>query len=294
MCATSHIQPGDVFGDLTALSPTDRRYFGSVIWECKCSCGKTCFVAAMNLRSGATKSCGHRKRWTDFTGRRSGRLVAIKPQAKRSGGNIVWLCRCDCGNVSLISSANFIRAKSCGCLTSRNGVTYARCPDCGTRYPIKLDGSATPQFCAVCSSKRAGRNWKVCPVCHKLFASPKSDKTVTCSPECSSKWRSITHQSVCVKWGEEARNRKRADGQTSNLMLGTAAAQQSPIAGRFETNQEAKVWVLVDPSGNEITVRNLLLWARSHAELFNKPPGDRSAAQISGDLRKFRVIDRNR
>lgn len=53
------------------------------------------------------------------------------------------------------------------------------------------------------------------------------------------------------------------------------------FAGRFETNQEAKIWRLVDPSGNEIIVRNLLLWARENTERFGKPPGDRSAIQIA-------------
>lgn len=82
-------------------------------------------------------------------------------------------------------------------------------------------------------------------------------------------------------WGDEAKKRKSQLGQTANLQLGTAAAQMSPIAGRFETNREAKIWILIDPSGNEITVRNLKLWARDHADLFGKPLGDKSANQIA-------------
>ena len=61
--------------------------------------------------------------------------------------------------------------------------------------------------------------------------------------------------------------------------------QQSLIAGRFETNQEAKIWTLVDPCGNEITVRNLILWARENTALFEKPEGDRSAHQIASGFR---------
>ena len=49
-----------VFGDLTAIAPTPDRYRKDVIWECKCSCGKTVFVAATRLLTGNTQSCGCR------------------------------------------------------------------------------------------------------------------------------------------------------------------------------------------------------------------------------------------
>ena len=43
--------------------------------------------------------------------------------------------------------------------------------------------------CPDCAPKYAGRNWKVCPICGKLFASPASTNTVTCSKECSAEWK---------------------------------------------------------------------------------------------------------
>ena len=33
----------------------------------------------------------------DITGRRFGRLVALRPQGKNVAGNVRWLCQCDCG-----------------------------------------------------------------------------------------------------------------------------------------------------------------------------------------------------
>jgi hypothetical protein len=47
-------------------------------------------------------------------------LTAIKPTEKRSGSAVVWICRCDCGNLCDVSMANLQNGhtKSCGCLTS--------------------------------------------------------------------------------------------------------------------------------------------------------------------------------
>lgn len=84
---------------------------------------------------------------------------------------------------------------------------------------------------------------------------------------------------------DAAKARLSTRGQPQNLQLGTAAAQRSPVAGRYETNQEAKVWILISPTGEEIIVRNLLLWARAHTDLFGKPPGDKSAGQIAAGFR---------
>ena len=88
------------------------------------------------------------------------------------------------------------------------------------------------------------------------------------------------HEGVSNQWSEESKAKKREQGQTNNLKMGTPAAMASPVAGRFETNQEAKVWTLVDPSGNEIVVRNLSMWARENTGRFGKPEGDKSAEQI--------------
>lgn len=52
------IHAGDRFGRLTAIRPTDRREAKSVIWECRCDCGKTAFIRATLLTSGHTTSCG--------------------------------------------------------------------------------------------------------------------------------------------------------------------------------------------------------------------------------------------
>ena len=55
----------------------------------------------------------------DLTGQRFGRLIAIKSTNKRNvGRNVIWLCKCECGNTSEISSGSLLSGdtKSCGCL----------------------------------------------------------------------------------------------------------------------------------------------------------------------------------
>ena len=50
------------------------------------------------------------------------------------------------------------------------------------------------------------------------------------------------------------------------------------------SNNRAKIWTLVDPSGNEIVVRNLLLWAREMRD-YLETNNDKSASQISSGFK---------
>lgn len=290
---------GQKFGELTVLQDTgERQRGGGVVWLCRCSCGKICKASGNALTARRKKSCGHIK-VRDLSGLRFGRLVAIRPIRRRIESQLdsfVWLCKCDCGGVTIATVPNLVNGikKSCGCLLRGPGKGYAVCPSCGERFLIQIDGNPTPQFCDKCAPKYEGRNWKVCPICRKLFPSPESDKTVTCSKECSAEWKSMMHDGVSNKWNEEAKEKKRKQGQTENLKMGTPAAIESPISGRFETNRGAKVWTLIDPSGNEITVRNLLMWARKNTERFGKPEGDKSAKQIADGFKAIALTMRGK
>lgn len=58
----------------------------------------------------------------DITGVRSGRLVAVRRTEHKQSGNYLWLCRCDCGNETLVIPGKILRGttRSCGC--SRKGM----------------------------------------------------------------------------------------------------------------------------------------------------------------------------
>lgn len=53
----------------------------------------------------------------DLTGRRSGKIVAIRKTDERVNKKVVWECVCDCGMKTYVISTNFTNklSKSCGC-----------------------------------------------------------------------------------------------------------------------------------------------------------------------------------
>ncbi|MGI6014046.1 MAG: hypothetical protein ACOX7K_07150 [Oscillospiraceae bacterium] len=113
---------GQVFGDLTVLSRAESQK-GRTCWLCRCNCGKETVVAAYQLKSGKTRSCGCR-RYTgkhneaDITNQRFGRLIAEYPTAKRDKkGSVFWHCRCDCGNEVDVTQDGLVYGtyRSCGC-----------------------------------------------------------------------------------------------------------------------------------------------------------------------------------
>lgn len=95
-------------------------------WKCLCECGNEKIVRSDSLTGGAIQSCGCLQKEkasksnigvrNDITGKRFGRLVAIKP-LKRSQRGYIWLCDCDCGKPFEVLSASLTSGKttSCGC-----------------------------------------------------------------------------------------------------------------------------------------------------------------------------------
>lgn len=118
---------GKKFGRLTVIS------FNNKVGEyqyylCRCDCGNEKVVNIHNLKTGGTKSCGCllkessaktcKSRTVDFTGQRFGRLLVIEmaPQIKKK--QVLWKCKCDCGNEVIVNRRELKagHTKSCGCL----------------------------------------------------------------------------------------------------------------------------------------------------------------------------------
>lgn len=114
---------GQRFGRLvvTASAPKKGTHLA---WHCQCDCGNTSIVTSQRLREQITQSCGclsreqTAKRSTkDLTGRRFGRLIAVKHGPKSPAGFVRWECLCDCGNTALVQTGNLLdgHSTSCGC-----------------------------------------------------------------------------------------------------------------------------------------------------------------------------------
>lgn len=115
---------GQKFGRLTVVEQKGSDKNRNMVWLCKCDCGNFIETTTNKLRSGNTKSCGCLKkellseRSKDLTGKRFGKLVAIKPTKKRKDRSVVWECECDCGN-RFYTPAKFLLSggsTSCGCV----------------------------------------------------------------------------------------------------------------------------------------------------------------------------------
>lgn len=142
-CSNIKDYKGKRFGRLTVMefdkrtkniSKKGKAYY-NYYWKCKCDCGKETSVLITNLIKGTTKSCGclnkelieqrikekSERNFQDLTGRRFGRLTAIKMERKvDSQGQLreYWLCQCDCGKTSSVIKNNLLKNKvnSCGCI----------------------------------------------------------------------------------------------------------------------------------------------------------------------------------
>lgn len=102
---------GKKYGMLTAME-----YIGNGRWLFVCDCGNTTHSKAVDVRSGRIRSCGCIRN-TDLAGKRFGRLTVIEKHG-RCGSGTAWLCRCDCGNETIVSRNHLVsgNTKSCGCL----------------------------------------------------------------------------------------------------------------------------------------------------------------------------------
>lgn len=107
------------FGRLTAIRPTEERSRrGSMIWICKCDCGKETRAELGQLTAGYKKSCGclGHPPVKDFIGKKFGLLTVIA-YAGKSAGVHQWRCRCACGQETVVGQTRLQTGKtrSCGC-----------------------------------------------------------------------------------------------------------------------------------------------------------------------------------
>ena len=113
---------GQRFGHLLVLKQLED-IDGWTQFLCKCDCGNEKIVKGICLKYGVTKSCGclhkdavRKTTFEDLTGQRFGKLQVIS-LAESKYDKLHWLCRCDCGNETIVSTSGLKtgHTQSCGC-----------------------------------------------------------------------------------------------------------------------------------------------------------------------------------
>ena len=129
------------FGRLTVLErDKNRKTTGGSYWICQCECGTIKSVKSISLRNGDISSCGCyrqeqlrkakcQKSEEEMLNKRFGKLV-VKQRSERkgNGGELYWICQCDCGKTIEVRGHELRRKDenrtvSCGCYHRSIGAT---------------------------------------------------------------------------------------------------------------------------------------------------------------------------
>lgn len=62
----------------------------------------------------------------DLSGQRFGKLSVIRENGRNKGGQVLWLCKCDCGTMKTLTGGNLRteNAKSCGCGKGESNIKF--------------------------------------------------------------------------------------------------------------------------------------------------------------------------
>ena len=124
---TDHWKSGDSVGTKGAIfleevepyissSGTRKRKANFLCGVCK---EKTFIAPITRVKNNRAWRCSDCARIKDLTGQKFGYLIVLQLLDKRTSyGGAIWKCRCDCGNIIEVSSANLKQktTQSCGCI----------------------------------------------------------------------------------------------------------------------------------------------------------------------------------
>lgn len=158
---------GQRFGMLTVLCRSEKK-FSCVHWTCQCDCGNIVDVAANNLKSGHTVSCGC-KRVLPYIEKKFGNLTVLEKTNEfvqhGSTKSPLWKCQCDCGNIVLVrlDSLTSGTTQSCGCLIEgkiekmREAAGYVQGTQLSRIQNISPTSANSSGVVGVCFDKKSGK-----------------------------------------------------------------------------------------------------------------------------------------
>lgn len=120
---------GQSFGKLTVVEyagvQKDKLGFhGRTLWKCRCLCGNPNLITitGSNLKRRNSTSCGCKILYDDkynsvnLLDKHFGKLVVIdKANEKTKSRGVLWVCKCDCGNIIKIPSNSLISGNTTTC-----------------------------------------------------------------------------------------------------------------------------------------------------------------------------------
>lgn len=156
----------------------------------------------------------------DLTGKKFGKLTAIKPVGKNKFGSYMWLCRCDCGREAVVIGSNLLRgnSKSCGhCNDIQPGdrfvrlvalerivkdkLPYWKCRcDCGNEIVVlenNLKRGNTKSCGCLQSNDLTGKRYGKLLVVQRLGTNSHGDASYLCQCDCGN--TNIVSQSNLVR-----------------------------------------------------------------------------------------------
>jgi 5-methylcytosine-specific restriction endonuclease McrA len=77
----------------------------------------------------------------DLTGRRFGKLTALRPNGRSERGYVLWNCQCDCGAFKDVEQTRLTKlvTKSCGCdWHAFTAAKRSECAGCGSEFMAKF------------------------------------------------------------------------------------------------------------------------------------------------------------
>lgn len=88
-------------------------------YTCQCICGTVAIKQGKLLKNGHTTSCGCMKgqaKIKDLTNKKFGALLVLEKDVVKNH-KVYWKCKCDCGNIAIVSGAALTsgNTKTCGC-----------------------------------------------------------------------------------------------------------------------------------------------------------------------------------
>lgn len=118
---------GQRFGMLTVIEEFGRYEKNrAILWNCLCDCGNYRIALQYDLTHGKATNCGCQTNQIDITGKKFGKLIAIKKDETKKGHGVFYICECDCGNIVSIQRTNLLNgiSHSCGCLSVEKSTTH--------------------------------------------------------------------------------------------------------------------------------------------------------------------------